>query len=137
MRTRAFLVLLLLGLTCCLVACIPSTRATIQLGSGYASTEMDRIDSLLEKIGFSRSWFSTSNGERSARIEREGKLISAFATESPRGFGAGVVWSREGGNLVVEFAEYNTRFSESGKQRLQELMAGLREIYGERVTLID
>jgi hypothetical protein len=137
MRTRPVLVLLLLCIALGLAACIPSTRATIELGNGYPSTEIDRIDALLEKLGFSRSWFAASNGERAAHIEREGKLISSFVTEAPRGFGAGVLWSRDGGKLTVEFAEYNTRFSEDGKQRLQALVADLRQIYGQSVTLVE
>lgn len=137
MRTKSIVAILLLCIALGLAACIPSTRATIPLGNGYPSAEIDRIDALLEKLGFSRSWFTTSNGERTAHIEREGKVISAFSTETPRGFGAGVLWSREGGALNVEFAEYNTRFSEDGKQRLQTLLASLRQIYGQGITLVE
>lgn len=131
------LIFCLLGLNLLLCACIPSTRVTIELGNGYALSEMDSIDSLLEKQGFSRSWFSVSDGERIARIEREGKLISAFATEAPRGFGASVIWTRNDGALAVEFGERNTGFSEDGKRRLQRLIEVLRARYGERIAVSE
>ena len=97
---------------------------------------MDVINALLEKSGFTRIWFSGSTGERVARIERDGKVISAFATEAPRGLGAGVIWEKNTGTLKVEFSEYDTHFSERGNSVLQALLSDLQVLYGEKVTLV-
>lgn len=136
MSMRKWLNLAWVFIALLMVACIPSTSATIELGAGHSSAEMDNVDALLEKSGFTRTWFSGSNGERVARIERDGKVISAFATEAPRGLGAGVIWDKNAGTLKVEFSEYDTHFTERGNALLQALLSDLQVLYGEKVTLV-
>ncbi|MBK9021555.1 MAG: hypothetical protein IPL72_16845 [Sulfuritalea sp.] len=134
MRNRIHLAWLLLATF--LAACIPTSSTTIALGAGHGLVEMDRIDTLLERSGFTRTWFIGSNGERVPRMEREGKVISAFVTESPRGLGAAVVWTKNGGVLEVAFSEYDTHFSERGNASLQALLTEFRALYGADVTLL-
>lgn len=118
----------------CLTACVPSTKATIRLGNGYAATEMDRVEAAVEKAGFTRRVF---DGPRATahRIERDGNVVSAFEAAPPRRFGASVSWTRSDGSLAVDFAEYDTQLSSRGQALLQNLRTELQAIYGARVII--
>jgi putative intracellular protease/amidase len=119
----------------CMAACVPTTKAMIPLGNGYGATEMDRLEAVVEKVGFTRRVF---DGPRATahRIQRDGRIVSAFETQAPARFAATVSWSRADGSLAVEFAEYDTRFSPGGQALLQRLKEELQNIYGERVLTI-
>ena len=123
---------LLFSLLLCLTGCLPSTKATMQLGNGYAAAEMDRVEAAIEKAGFTRRVF---DGPRATahRMQRDGKVISAF--EAPGQFGASVSWTRTDGSLAVDFAENATRLSPQGRALLQRLRQELRNIYGDRVIM--
>jgi hypothetical protein len=118
----------------CLTACVPSTKATIRLGHGYAATEMDRVEAVVEKAGFTRRVF---DGPRATahRMEKDGNVVSAFEAAPPRRFGASVSWTRADGSLAVDFAEYDTQLSSRGQTLLQNLRTELQAIYGERVII--
>jgi hypothetical protein len=118
----------------CLTACLPSTKATMQLGNGYAVTEMGRVEAVIEKAGFSRRVF---DGPRATahRIEKDGRIVSAFETQGSGKFGASVSWTRADGSLTVHVAESDTRFSPHGEELLQRLRQELQNIYGKRVTI--
>jgi hypothetical protein len=106
----------------------------MQLGNGYAVSEMDRVEAVIEKAGFTRRVF---DGPRATahRVERDDRVISAFETPASRQFGASVSWRRADGSLAVDFAEHDTRFSPHGQALLQRLRQELQNIYGNRVIL--
>ena len=118
----------------CLTACLPSTKATVQLGNGYAVTEMDRVEAVIEKAGFTRRVF---DGPRATahRIEKDGRVVSAFDTQVSGKFGASVSWTRADGSLAVDFSEYDTRFSPNGQALFQRLRQELQNVYGKRVII--
>jgi hypothetical protein len=117
-----------------LAACLPSTNATMQVGHGYAITEMDRVEAVIEKVGFTRRVFDGPKAT-AHRIERDGKVISAFETQASGQFGASVSWTRTDGSLAVDFAEFDTRFSPHGQALLQKWKEELQNIYGNRVII--
>jgi hypothetical protein len=89
----------------------------MRLGNGYAVAEMDRVEATAH------------------RIERDGRIIAAFAIPSSNHFGASVSWTRSDGTLTVDFAENDTRLSADGQALLQRLRQELQKIYGDRVTM--
>jgi hypothetical protein len=125
---------LLSSLLLCLTACLPSTTATMRLGNGYAVAEMDRVEAVIEKAGFTRRVFDGPSAT-AHRIERDGRIIAAFAIPSSNHFGASVSWTRSDGTLTVDFAENDTRLSADGQALLQRLRQELQKIYGDRVTM--
>lgn len=127
---------LLSSLLLCLTGCLPSTKATMQLGNGYAAAEMDRVEAAIEKAGFTRRVF---DGPRATahRMERDGKVISAFEAQGSGKFGASVSWTRTDGSLAVDFAENATRLSPQGRALLQKLRQELQNIYGDRVIMLE
>jgi hypothetical protein len=118
----------------CLTACIPSTKATILLGSGHAATEMDRVEAVIEKAGFTRRVFDGATAT-AHRIEKDGKVNAAFETPAPREFSASVSWTRADGSLAVDFTQYDTQLSKRGQTLLQNLRQELQKIYGDRVVI--
>jgi hypothetical protein len=126
----ATLVLLLVS------GCIPSTRATIEIGTDYDMTSMRRAEDIVEAGGFARSYYESKSGEKQERYSHEGKLISSF--EGPvRGTSAAVVLRDADGRLFVEFSERNTSFSESGRQLLDKLAVSLRSEFGKQVVVTE
>jgi hypothetical protein len=94
---------------------------------------MDRVEAVVAKVGFTRRVF---DGPRATahRIERDGKVASAFETQSPGGFAASVSWTRANGSLEVDFAEHDAQLSPRGQTLLKNLKQELQNIYGDRVT---
>ena len=108
----------------------------MQLGNGYAAAEMDRVEAAIQKAGFTRRVF---DGPRATahRMERDGKVISAFEAQGSGKFGASVSWTRTDGSLAVDFAENATRLSPQGRALLQKLRQELQNIYGDRVIMLE
>lgn len=114
----------------CLAACTPTTKATIQLGNGHAATEMNRLETVVEKVGFTKRVFDGPPAT-AHRVEKDGKIVSRFETPAPQRFGTAVSWTRADGSLVVEFAEYDRQFSPRGEELLQRLRKELLDLYGK------
>lgn len=118
-----------------LAACLPVTTRTISLGSGYSLSEMDRAESIIESLGFSRAMFEPSDGKRVPRMKYDDEWIAVFQTTNPPAFGASVFWSVKNGELRVGFSEHNTKLSPEGETLLQSLLEKLRGTYGEQLFI--
>ena len=124
-RVAAILVSLVSG-------CIPTTTASLEIGSGYAVNDMADAEAIVENLQFSRIWFDAPSNLRVPRVEREGRLIAAF---EQRQFGVSVELQPSDGLLRLTFAERNTEFSEKGQQVLHRLTEQLRIRFGPQVRL--
>jgi hypothetical protein len=127
LRVVIFFVALIAG-------CIPSTRAVINIGSGYDMAAMRRAEGVLEANGFSRSYYESKSGEKQERYRHKDESISSFSGPV-KGIGAGVILHDADGRLYVEFGEWNTSFSTTGRLVLNTLTKALQSEFGEKVTV--
>ena len=132
----------LLALLCALLllgGCIPTTRATIQVGTGFVFADMDRAERIVEDSGLRRMWSQPPNAPPQPRRLADGTYTSGFEHSSPTTgtYGVAVVFTEASGSLAVLFAERNTSFSPEGRERLQALLAQLQASFGQQVALVE
>ena len=121
-----------------LPACIPIVTATIRLEGSHGEAEIDRIESIVERLGFVRIWAEPVSGGRYARTKRDDELASEFETPLgtvDTGFGISIRWKKTDGSLRVIFAERNTRFSDRGTTLKEKLIDEVRALYGDKVSV--